>query len=155
MIYTDAEIMAGCLDEETGEFDKARFDEMQLERDEKLEKLILYYKDLTAESTAVKAESIKLKERADSIAKKAENIKAFVSSFLDGEKFKTSRCTVGWRKTYAVTISDELNADDLADRFKTVKIEVKPNKTELKEYLKNGGVIDGVTLEEKKAVQIK
>lgn len=155
MIYDIDEIITQCVDEETGEVDTEKLDMLTLERDTKIENLALWYKDLVADAQAVKAEARKLKERADSEEKKAESLKEYLKFKLDGEKFKTSRCAISYRKSEKVEISSDIDVNDFSERFKLTKVEVKPNKTAIKEYLKSGGTLDGCSLEETKNIQIK
>lgn len=52
----DAAIMA-CIDEETGEItDPAKLDELDMTRDQKIENIALYIKDLRAEASAIKVD---------------------------------------------------------------------------------------------------
>lgn len=155
MIYDIDDIILQCVDEETGEIDAEKLDALTIERDGKIENLALWYKDLIADASAVEVEAKKLKERADAEKRKAESLKSYLRLKLDGEKFKTSRCSISYRKSERVEISAGTDVNDFSERFKVTKIEVKPNKTAIKEYLKGGGTIDGCSLEETRNIQIK
>lgn len=155
MIYDIDEIITQCVDEETGEVDTLKLDMLRLERNEKIENLALWYKDLVADARAVEDESRKLKSRADAEKRKAESLKEYLKMKLGGEKFKTSKCSISYRKSEKVEISADTDVNDFSERFKTTTVEVKPNKAAIKEYLKNGGIIDGCRLEETQNIQIK
>lgn len=154
MIYDIDEIILQCVDEETGEVDAERLDMLTLERDTKLENLALWYKDLIAEAKATAEESKKLKERAESKKRRADSLKNYLFTVLHGEKFKTSRCNVSYRKSKKVEIAADTDVNDFSERFKTMTVEVKPNKKAIKEYLENGGTLDGCRLEETQNIQI-
>lgn len=155
MIYDISCIVQQCMDEETGEIDSNKLDALIMERDKKIENLALWEKDLQAEADAIEKESRSLKERAETTRRKAESIKSYLTTALHGEKFKTPRCSVSYRKSVAVDISPECNLSELTGRFKTEIVEIKPNKKAMKEYLQNGGKIDGVSLAEKQNIQIR
>lgn len=155
MIYNISDIIQQCVDEETGEVDSNRLDALIMERDRKIENLALWEKDLQAEADAIEKESRNLRERAEVTRRKAESIKNYLVTALHGEKFKTSRCSVSYRKSAAVEISPTCDLNELSSRFKTETVEVKPNKKAMKEYLQSGGKIDGVGLVERQNIQIK
>lgn len=148
----DNDIMA-CVDTETGEIvDESKLEALELERDKKIEGIILWRKDLLAEAEAVKAEAQKLSARAKSCENKAEQLKKYIEHILSGDKFKTERCSVSYRKTTSVTIDDYRAID--AKYWKDVK-EDWISKTAVKEALEKGINIAGAHLEEKNGIVIK
>ena len=63
----------GCVDMETGEIiDEEKLEALEIERDMKIEGVILWRKDLIAEAEAVKAEGKKLYDRARVCENKAD-----------------------------------------------------------------------------------
>ena len=64
-----------------------------------------------------------------------------------------SRCAISYRRSERVNFSDSFNFDTLPDSMKKVTIE--PKKTEIKEFLKAGGEIEGVRMEESTSMQIR
>ena len=148
----DNDIMA-CVDTETGEIvDESKLEALELERDKKIEGIILWRKDLLAEAEAVKAEAQKFSARAKSCENKAEQLKKYIEHILSGDKFKTERCSVSYRKTTSVTIDDYRAID--AKYWKDVK-EDWISKTAVKEALEKGINIAGAHLEEKNGIVIK
>ena len=143
-----------AVDEETGEIteDFALLDELQIEREQKIENSGLYIKNLAAEIESLKAEEKALYERRKSKEKHAEWLKGYLTYSLAGAKFETPKLALSFRKSVVVDVAD---VDKLPEEFKRVKTTVDADKTALKEALKGGAVIDGATLDEKQNLQIK
>lgn len=126
------------FDPDTGEWlNEDELKSIELERDEKIENLLLWAKNLKAEAQMVKVESERLKERYKGIEKKAERIEEYVASALCGEKFSTPRVEVKWHKSERVIVPDEFA---VPDEFVNLSITRRPVKAEIKKYLKS---IDG------------
>lgn len=139
----DAEIM-NCVDMETGEvIDEAMLDQMQMERDKKIENVALWIKELRAEADAIKAEVAKLNERKKVAENKAESLRQYLEYALAGEKFKTPKVAVSYRKSEAVLITD---IDALDKRFLRYK-DPEPDKAAIKKAIKCGElIVDGARL---------
>lgn len=106
-LYEINEQIAACVDAETGEIiDLDRLITLNMERDEKLENVVLWVKDLTAEAEAIKAEKQKLAERQKTAENKAERLKTWLTEQLDGQKFSTAKCAVTFRKSKSVNVTD-------------------------------------------------
>lgn len=149
----EAEI-TDCIDQETGEvIDLDRLNALEMERDKKISNVACWIKDLKAEAEAIKAEKQALDKRQKAAENKAESLKEWLSGILQGEKFKDSRCSISYRRSERVNFSDSFNFDTLPDSMKKVTIE--PKKTEIKEFLKAGGEIEGVRIEENTSMTIK
>ena len=149
----EAEIM-DCIDQETGEIiDIDRLNALEMERDKKISNVACWIKDLKAEAEAIKAEKQTLDKRQKAAENKAESLKEWLQSILQGEKFKDSRCSISYRRSERVNFSDSFNFDTLPDSMK--KITIEPKKTEIKEFLKAGGEIEGVRIEENTSMTIK
>ena len=149
----EAEIM-DCIDQETGEIiDIDRLNALEMERDKKISNVACWIKDLRAEAEAIKAEKQALDKRQKAAENKAESLKTWLQSILQGEKFKDSRCAISYRRSERVDFADNFNFDTLPDSMKKVTIE--PKKTEIKNYLLTGATIEGVELVESSNIQIR
>ena len=149
----EAEIM-DCIDQETGEvIDIDRLNALEMERDKKISNVACWIKDLKAEAEAIKAEEQNLNHRRKVCENKMESLKTYLATFLNGEKFKDARCSISYRRSERVNFADNFNFDTLPDYMKKVTIE--PKKTEIKEFLKGGGEIEGVRIEENTSMTIK
>ena len=63
-LYEIDNAILDCIDLETGEvIDTERLDALNMERDAKIENVVLWIKDLMAEANAIKVEKLALAER--------------------------------------------------------------------------------------------
>lgn len=141
------------IDEETGEIlNYDDLENLELERDTKIENIALWIKNLKAEAEAYKNEKMAFAKRQQLAETKVESLKSFLEWSLKGEKFKTERVELTYRKSETVEIDpDEIGS--LPEEFKRVKVE--PDKTALKKAIKGGESFKGVHLVEKNNLQIK
>ena len=156
-IYEINEGILNCIDLETGEIiDIDRLNDLQLERDAKIENVACWIKELKAEAEAIKAEKLVLAERQRVAENKAESLKKWLAFALNGEKFKTAKCSVSFRKTESVEVTDEglNNLMKEHDELLTYKAP-EPNKKAIKDALKDGLSVQGVRLECNTSVIIK
>lgn len=147
----DAQIME-CVDFETGEIiDVERLEALQMEFDSKVEGIALWIKSLVAEAKMVKEEKDNLATRQKACENKAESLKKYLASALGGEKFKTSKVSISYRKSKSVEVEDISLLDDDYLKFK----EPEADKTKIKKALEEGISLQGVSLVEKNNIQIK
>ena len=156
-IYEIDQAIMECIDMETGEIiDTEQLDKLQMERDTKLENVACWIKDLKAEAEALKNEKQALAERQKVAENKAESLKKWLAYALQGEKFKTSKCAISFRKSEAVEVTDEglNNLMKEHDELLTYKAP-EPNKTAIKQAIKDGLNVAGVQLVQNTSVIIK
>ena len=160
-IYEIDQDILDCVDPETGEIlDTERLDALQMERDQKLEGVTLWIKDLNAEAEAVKAEADKLTARKRALDNKITSLKTWLLWALDGQKLKTARCSVYQTHSTKVTVANEpelikfLQTLDEPEKFLRYK-EPELKKDDIKKALKDGYVIPGAVLEETESVVIR
>ena len=152
----DNEIM-NCVDMETGEvIDTDKLNDLQMERDAKIENVACWIKELKAEAEAIKNEKQALAERQRVAENKAESLKKWLAYALQGEKFKTPKCAISFRKSEAVEVTDEglNNLMKEHDELLTYKAP-EPNKTAIKQALKDGLSVEGVQLVQNVSTIIK
>ena len=101
----NADILA-CVDAETGEIDADKLDELLIERNDKIEAIALWVKNLTAEINMIKAEEKALADRCKAKESKVESLKKYLDSALSGQKFETAKVAVNFRKSSKVEITD-------------------------------------------------
>ena len=155
----DSTIMS-LVDLETGEIlDYDAFVELKMEREQKIENMALWYKDLVAEATAIKAEEANLATRRKACENKAERLKAYLSDLLAGDKFKTPRVACSFRASKALQIPDEeaFIQNMLEQQHYEYLSYKKPtvNRTEITNAIKAGKVVEGAELVEKQNISIK
>lgn len=148
----DADILS-CVDEETGEIlDIDRLDQLEMEREQKIEGVILWRKDIEAEKAAVQEEVRKLQARVKSLDNQAESLKKYIGWALSGEKFKTARCSVSYRSTKSIVIDDISKIP--ANYFKPAD-ENWISKSMIKDAIEQGIEVAGAHQEERQSIIIK
>lgn len=140
------------LDEETGEItDVEAFEKIQLERDEKIENIALWVKNLKADAEALKAEKLAFAERQKAAEKKIDSLKHLLSDALGGQAFKTARVALSFRKSSEVQIDD---IEELSDEYLRYKAP-EPDKAAIKVAINEGNEVAGAKLVSKVNLQIK
>lgn len=141
------------IDEETGEILNANgLDELEIAKEEKIENIGLWIKNLLAEAEAVKHEKDNMAIRQKRLEKKAESLKGYLTYALDGEKFSTPRVAMSFRKSESVVIPDDAI---VPDEYCNISVIKKPDKTVIKKALKEGREVLGAELVTKQNIQIK
>ena len=141
------------VDEETGEILNASdLDELKMAREDKIENIGLYIKNLEAEKEAVKREKDNFADREKRLGKKIDSLKKYLTYALDGQKFSTPKVAVSFRKSESVLVKDKYL---IPDNYMNISVVREPNKTAIKNALKRGEEIMGVELLEKQNVSIK
>ena len=147
------------IDEETGELVSVAqaLDALRMEREEKLENVACWVKNLSAEADAIRDEEYQLVKRRKAAETKAANLKAWLLSAMtreDGttDKLKTGRVMVSVKKNPPSTVVDDAL---LPSTYKVAKITYQPNKELIKRELLAGGEVPGAHLEYGRSVVIK
>lgn len=140
------------IDEETGEVLNAdELDNLQMARDEKIEGICLWIKNLKADAAAYKAEKDSFAKKQKAAENKAEALRNYIQYILAGEKFKTNRVAISYRKSDQIECPDIAAVDDDYLRYKEPELD----KAKIKEALKNGIEVKGCTLVERQNMQIR
>ena len=147
----DSAIM-DCVDMETGEIiDMEALEDLQMERDQKIEGIGCWIKNLLADAKALKEEKDNLAARQKAAENKATSLKTFLSSYLNGEKFKTAKVSISYRKSDSVNIAEGAVIPEEYLKYS----EPTPDKIGLKAALKSGEKIQGISLVTSNNIQIK
>lgn len=150
-LYQIDSALAECVDTETGEIlDVEKLMALNMEREKKIENIALWIKNDLAEAKAIREEEKTLAARRQSLERSADSKKNYLDSALNGEKFSTPRCSISYRKTTSVEVSDMgavvawmlANGHDGEVTYNAPTV----SKTDLAPLLKNGAQIDGATL---------
>lgn len=141
------------VSEDDGEIlDLEQFEALQAERDEKLENLACYIKNVDAEAEAMYAEIEKLSKRAKVKKNEVERCKNYLAQLLNGEKFETSRCKVTFRN---VAVCNVLDLSKVPEQFLRRKEVVEANKVDIRKFCKNGAKLPGVEVITKQNMVLK
>jgi predicted nucleic acid-binding Zn-ribbon protein len=146
------------VDPETGELitDYAALDALLMEREAKIENIVLFIKNLSSDVRELKAEEAALAERRKKAEKKAERLREYVSHALGGERFQTPRCCVSFRKSTALELGEGFTewAKEHADTLLRYK-EPEPDKTAIQAALAGGAEIPNAKLVQNTTMTIK
>lgn len=141
-----------CVDLDTGEIiDMDKLQELQMEFDQKVEGIACWIKNLLSEAKALKEEKDNLAERQKACENKAASLKEYLQTALGGQKFKTPKVSISYRKSEQVQVDDISKLGNEYLKFK----EPEADKTKIKQDLKAGVQLAGVQLVEKQNIQIK
>ena len=142
-----------AIDGETGEIKPLAdyIEELKLEKDEKIRRLALYCKEQKMLIDSIKEEKKRITDRQAREEKRLQSAMDYLQLVLEGAKVKDPQFTVSYRKSEAVEIAEGA----VIPKEYLVEQEPKVSKTELKNALKKGLVIDGVSLVERVNMSVK
>lgn len=147
----DAAILA-CIDLETGEIiDDEQLSSLQMEREQKVENIALWYKNLLSDAAQYAAEEAAFKKKKQQAQAQAERLKEYLQNALQGEKYKSARVSISYRSCPRVVVDDVLNLPPRFVRF----ADPEPNKTEIAAAIKNGEEVNGAHIESSQSIVIK
>jgi vacuolar-type H+-ATPase catalytic subunit A/Vma1 len=150
-VVEDAEQQAIQNDGEISLIMSLMLESLNQEREQKIGNICKYWKSLVAEAEMVKQEADVLAKRAKSTMHKAESLKNFLANLMKaGETYSDTVSKISWRKSESVEIADP---SALTDEY--TKVTIEPDKTKLKEAIKAGKEISGVSIVTKQNLQIK
>lgn len=151
------EALEKAIDAETGEVvdDEMMeiFDHLLMDRDEKIENIGLFIKDLRAGADAIKEEAKKLTARARAAENKAEHLSSYLEFCLNGQKFSSPRCAISFRKSKKVEF-DENRLSEVPEKYLRYK-DPELNKKAVTEALKAGEEVPGCKLVDNVSIIIK
>ena len=149
--------LEGATDPETGEIiDEAlleEYEQLQMDRETKIENIGCYIKDLEAQANAIRAEEWALADRRRVAENKAKHLRNYLQFCLDGQKFQSPRLAVSFRKTKKV-VFDEAHLYDIPDEYLRYK-EPELDKKLVGMALKEGKTIPGCELVDNLSMIIK
>jgi len=145
------------VDEETGEVSDEAMEaltDLQMARDEKLEGIGCYIKNLEAEAKAIKEEEEALKKRREAKEKRAKSLTKYVASMLGGEKWESTKVSYTFRKSKAVVI-DEAYIENIPSEY-LIAQDPKIDKKAIKADIEAGKNLEGIAhIEERINMSIK
>lgn len=142
------------IDPETGEVVFLdNLDELNDAFETKAEAVACYIKELYADVKALKEEEDTLKARRLTTEKRAKSLMQYLSgcmSQVGKDKMQTPRCALSFRRSTQVHILDESKLPE-----SLLKVKTEPDKTAIKDLLKNGTAVEGAELISVRNLQIK
>ena len=152
------EVLDAMVDPETGEVSDdalALLEDLSVQRQDKIEGIALYYKNLSADAAAIKSEEEALRKRRQSAESHAARLKSYLSDFMPGEVLETAKVKIGWRKSTAVMVANESEFIKSAPQeYLSIK-DPTVNKTAIKEALVAGKEVPGAEIVTNMNIQVK
>ena len=153
-IYEIEQAIMDLVDPETGEItDFEALDALSMARDEKIENVALWTKNLNAEAKAIREEEKALAEGRRAAETKADSLQRYLDRTLAGERFTTTKVAISYRKSKAVEIADE-EAFIKAGAY-LVPQDPKIDRKAISDAPKTGAIATGAELVERNNIQIK
>lgn len=151
-LYEIKKELLETVDIETGEvIDTAKFDELQIELNEKIENIALWHKNLLSEAAAFKAEKDAFAEREKQAKTKAESLKNYLDSALNGKKFSTVKVDISYRKSKSLFYDGQAKIPEQYLK----QVEPTLDKVAVTNDIKAGKEIKGFEIKENNNIQIK
>lgn len=150
-LYEINKAILDCIDDETGEVKENELEALQMQRDQKIENVALWIKNLNSDVSALKAEKEAIEARCRGKENKLKSLKNYLKYALDGQKFETAKCAVSYTKSQAVDIVNMREIPQEYLRFKPVEAD----KTAIRKALREGEEVAGARLVERVSVIIK
>ena len=151
-LYEINQEILSLIDPETGEIcNYEAFEALQMEKDAKIENIVLWIKNLRSDAKALRDEEKVLAERRKAAENKAERLAAYLETILQGEALETAKFKVSFRKSEKAVI------DDITKIPKAYLNYGDPtaDKTAIKAAIKAGEVVEGAHVEESLSMNIK
>lgn len=145
------------IDPETGEItDADKLTELVNRFNNGVEWLALEVKNSLAEADALKKEKDAFAQREKVASNRAKNLKNYLTYLLNGEKFKTDKVAISWRRSEQVQVDEEnflpwAKEHNAYLRWKEPEVD----KAALKEAFKQGIEVPYAELVENQSIQIK
>lgn len=145
------------IDPETGEItDAEKLTELVNRFNNGVEWLALEVKNSLAEADAYDKEEKAFAQRKKVASNRAKNLKNYLTYLLNGEKFKTDKVAISWRRSEQVQVDEEnflpwAKEHNAYLRWKEPEVD----KTALKEAFKQGIEVPYAELVENQSIQIK
>lgn len=141
------------IDEESGEFNGTveEFENLQMQREDKIDNIAMVGKELKAEIDALKAEEDKIKARRQARENNLARIKELLKMTLKGEKFKSIKNSIYYSNTKLVEVDD---ISLLPKEYLKYK-DPEADKATIKKVLESGIKVEGARLVENSSVVIR
>lgn len=133
--------ITACVDEETGEIiDFEQLNKLLMDRNTKIEKVALWIKNLDA-----------LDKRMKSAESKSKSLKKWLADAVGYQKFETAKVIVMFRKSEQTEVDENV----LDKKWFKKKVDYTPDKTVIKNAIKEGQAVKGARIVVNQNIQIK
>ncbi len=146
------------INEETGELVNFELlEQLACEKDEKIKHVALAILNMEAEAKAYYDLVDKYTKKHKTVTNKIKSLKQYLTTYADKEKYTFPECNITFIESYETVITDKEAFEKYAIiRHKELYEKViKPNKSAIKEAIRNGIKVKGVKVVKKSNIQIK
>ena len=151
-LYEIQEDILSCIDLKTGEIiDVERLHGLQMERRQKIRNIACWIKNLLADARAYEEEEKTFASRKMAAKNNADRLKQYLSDCLHGEKIQDKEFSIGWRKSQKIHIDEGAAIPPAC----LIPVPDKVDKQGLKDVLRQGVLLPGITLMEYNNIQIQ
>ena len=151
-LYEIQEDILSCIDLKTGEIiDVERLHGLQMERRQKIRNIACWIKNLLADARAYEEEEKTFATRKTAAKNKADSLKQYLSDCLHGEKIQDKEFSIGWRKSQRIHIDEGA----VIPAAYLIPVPDKVDRQGLKDALRQGVLLPGITLMEYNNIQIQ
>lgn len=138
---------------ELTEEDIKQLDELEVAKNDKLKAYGVIIREMKADIDTCKAEKKRLEDMAKKLENRQEWLKSRLVEFMNNneiDKFESPEVRISFLTSHTLH-NGEL--EKVPEQF--IKVEKKADITAIKDFIKNGGTIDGWYIEDNKNIQIK
>jgi hypothetical protein len=153
-----AELIDLLIDTETGELvNTEKLDELLLSRDKKIESIAHIWQNTIAEVNALKETKKRFEDRIKRAENKAKRLEYLLETSLKGQPFKTTEVEITYKQSERVEITDIEAFNRYVKRNKQYVLaqDIKPDKTAIKDAIKQGLKVKGAEIKTISNIQIK
>ena len=158
-----AEMVSNAVDPETGEciLDEARFDELQMAFEEKVQNTAKYYRNEEAFINELDAQIELLEQRKTQHMNTKNRLGKLLDYALDGQTFETPEVLVKCTKSQETVVEDEQKFVDWAEAHNVKLLTFKPapapkpNKAEIKKLLKANEEVPFCHIQENRNIKVR
>ena len=158
-LYDIDEAIVSLIDEETGEItDFEAFENLNIERERKIDYLCKDIKESAAIADAIQVEIKRLQDKRASVINRGEKHKAFLSGYLGGNKFKSPMFTCYYGKNKEVVGDTEKLRQWLIQQGKTELLKIAEPElrmSDIKKAITDGENLPFVTVQDKQFLCIR
>jgi hypothetical protein len=158
-LYDIDEAIVSLIDEETGEItDFEAFENLNIERERKIDYLCKDIKESAAIADAIQVEIKRLQDKRTALLNKGERHKAFLTGYLGGNKFKSPMFTCYYGKNKEVVGDTEKLRQWLIQQGKTELLKIAEPElrmSDIKKAITDGENLPFVTVQDKQYLCIR
>lgn len=159
-LYEIDQAILDLVDPETGEIsDFEKLTELEMARDQKIENVGKWVKNLLSDIGDLVSEEKALKKRRLDKERKLESLKKYLADALQGQAFECAAVAIGWRKSSSLEITDPeacreyLESSGFDDCIKYAEPELR--KEEIAKKINAGMKIPGCSIVTKNNMGVK